>query len=110
MQLEFYWDAAGDPRAQCKGPGAMVAGFLESDLQGSIASAHEVLRAIDGVESGEIPEWERTGNAFTLALAPEAATLWNEMDEEVEPYRLSLADFRQIVADWVSFLDDGRGI
>lgn len=106
MQLEFYWDAAGDPRALCKGPGEMVAGFLESDLQGSIASAHEVLRALDGVESGEVPEWERTGNAYTLALSPIGATLWNEMDEDAEPYALALTDLRQVVADWVSFLDE----
>lgn len=108
MQLEFYWDAAGDPRALCKGPGGMVAGFLESDLQGSVAAAHEVLRALDDVESGEVASWERTGNAYTLALTPDGATLWNEMDEEAEPYALSLAELRQVVADWLSFLDDGR--
>ena len=106
MQLQFYWDATGDPRARCEGPGEMVAGFLESDLQGSIASAHEVLRALDSVESGEIQEWERTGNAYTLALSSAGATLWNEMDEDAEPYALSLADARQVVADWVSFLDE----
>lgn len=106
MQLQFYWDAAGDPRATCEGPGEVVAGFLESDLQGSIASAHEVLRALDSVESGDIPEWERTGNAYTLELNPEGATFWNEMNEDAEPYTLSLAQTRQVVADWVSFLDD----
>lgn len=109
MDLEFYRDAAGDPRAQCKGPGAMMAGFLESDLQGSVASAQEVLRAIDGVKSGEIPDWERTGNAYTLALTPEGAILWNEMDIEVEPYKMSLADLRQTVAEWISFLEDAQG-
>ncbi len=109
MQLEFYRDANGDPRAHCQGPGAMMAGFLESDLQGSAASAHEVLRAIDDVESGKIPDWERTGNAYTLAVAPEGAILWNEMDVEIEPHKMSLADLRQTVADWVSFLEDDRG-
>ena len=106
MQLQFYWDSTGDPRARCEGPGEMVAGFLESDLQGSIASAHEVLRALDAVESGELTDWERTGNAYTLALSAEGATFWNEMDEEAEPYTLSLAQTRQVVADWVSFLDE----
>ena len=69
MQLEFYWDEAGDARARAphdardRAPGREVAGFLESDLQGSAAAAEEVLHAIDAVDSGRVPSWERTGNA-----------------------------------------------
>lgn len=105
MQLQFYRDDAGDPRVRCEGPGEAVAGFLESDLQGSVESAREVLRALDAVESGEIPDWDRTGNAYTLTLTPEEATFWNEMDEDAEPYALSLAEARRAVADWVAFLE-----
>lgn len=106
MQLQFYRDAAGDPRARCEGLGETVAGFLESDLQGSVESAHEVLRALDAVESGEIPDWDRTGNAYTLTLTPEGATFWNEMDEDAKPYALSLAETRRVMGDWVAFLEE----
>jgi uncharacterized protein YacL (UPF0231 family) len=113
MQLEFYWDAAGDARARCKGPGQAVAGFLESDLQDSTSAAHEILRALDEVESGRAPSWERTGNAHTLTLSPKGAAVHAENAENAEnakPYHLSLPALREVVADWVSFLDSGRGI
>jgi uncharacterized protein YacL (UPF0231 family) len=109
MQLEFYWDAAGDARARCKGPGQAVAGFLESDLQDSTSAAHEILRALDEVESGRAPSWERTGNAHTLTLSPKGASLQDENDDNAKPYHLSLPALREILADWVSFLDSGRG-
>jgi uncharacterized protein YacL (UPF0231 family) len=109
MQLEFYWDAAGDARARCKGPGQAVAGFLESDLQDSTSAAHEILRALDEVESGRAPSWERTGNAHTLTLSPKGASVQDENDDNAKPYHLSLPALREILADWVSFLDSGRG-
>lgn len=108
MQLQFYSDASGAPRALCEGPGRVVAGFLESDLQDSLAAAHEVLRAVDEVASGRAASWERTGNAYTLTLSPDGAILQDEITEEVEPYALSLSELRDVVADWISFLEDGR--
>ena len=108
MQLQFYSDADGAPRALCAGPGRAVAGFLESDLQDSTAAAHEVLRGIDEVASGRAASWERTGNAYTLTLSPDGASLQDELDEEAEPFALSLADLRDAVAGWVSFLENGR--
>jgi uncharacterized protein YacL (UPF0231 family) len=108
MQLEFYRDAAGNPRARCEGPARGVAGFLESDLQDSPAAALEILEAIDEVESGGAPSWRRTGNAYTLTISPEAAVIEDEMNDEAEPYRLTLAEIRGIVEDWLSFLDNGR--
>jgi uncharacterized protein YacL (UPF0231 family) len=108
MRLEFYRDDAGDPRARGRGHGRAVAGFLESDLQDSTAAAHEVLRAIDDVESGRVPSWERTGNAHTLTLSPAGAAIRDEMDEDAKPSHLPLPEIRQAVADWVSFLEEGR--
>lgn len=108
MQLEFYWDADGTARTRCKGRGKAVAGFLESDLQGSTAAAQEVLRAVEEVESGRRDSWERTGNAYTLTLSPEGAEIQNEMAEDARPYHLSLSAFREVMADWASFIAEGR--
>jgi uncharacterized protein YacL (UPF0231 family) len=108
MKLEFYRDAEGEARARCKGRGRVVAGFLESDLQGSAAAAHEVLRAIDDVQSGRRDSWERTGNSHTLTLSPDGAEIQNEMEEDAKPYDLSLPALRQAVTDWAAFLAEGR--
>lgn len=111
MQLEFYWDEAGDARARAThagGAGREVAGFLDGDLQGSAASAREVLRAVDEVESGRVPSWERTGNAHTLTLSRAGAALRNEMEEDARPHHLTLPALRKAVGDWLSFLEEGR--
>jgi uncharacterized protein YacL (UPF0231 family) len=107
MQIQFYRDAAGDPRAQCDPPGRALADFLESDVQGSTATAREILRALDRVEAGDADFWEMTGNLHTLILSPEGASLQNEQNEETEPYEMSLSQLRQVLADWVSFLEEG---
>lgn len=108
MQSEFYWDKAGDPRARRKVLPGVVAGFLESDLQDSAAATQEVLNAIDEVEAGRLPSWERTGNAYTLTLSPEGTEIMDEMDDAGEPYPLSLSEIREVVSDWLSFLEEGR--
>ena len=105
MKIQFYRDAAGDARARGRGRGKRVAGFLESDLQDSPASAREVLQAIDDVEAGRADSWERTGNAHTLTLSPQGASLQDEMDEDAEPYVLTLSEIREAVEGWVSFLN-----
>lgn len=108
MKLEFYRDSAGDPRARCKGRGRVLAGFLESDLQDSPAASGELLSAIDRVESGREPSWERTGNAYTLTLSPKGAAVQDENAEDSKPYRLPLAALREAVTGWLSFLAEGR--
>jgi uncharacterized protein YacL (UPF0231 family) len=108
MKLELYRDSAGDPRARGKGHDRLLAGFLESDLQDSAAAAREILRAVDQVESGREPSWERTGNAYTLTLSPEGARIQDENAEDAKPHALALAELRQAVADWASFLEAGR--
>jgi uncharacterized protein YacL (UPF0231 family) len=107
MKLELYRDSAGDPRARGKGHDKRLAGWLESDLQGSPAAAREVLHAIDRVEAGREPSWERTGNAYTLTLSPEGATIQDENDEGAAPHALSLPELRKTVGDWLAFLESG---
>ncbi len=107
MKLEYYRDSAGDPRARGRGQGRLAAGFLESDLQDSPAAAREVLRALDDVESGREPSWERTGNAYTLTLSPEGVTIQDENAEDFKPHSLSLAALREAVSGWLSFLEGG---
>lgn len=109
MQLQFYWDSEGTPRAQCDPPGHTVASFLESDVQGSLEFAHEILRALDRIDAGTIDSWEVTGNAHTLTLKKDGVAIRSEVDEDAEPVLLAKSLFREVMADWVSFVDEGRG-
>jgi uncharacterized protein YacL (UPF0231 family) len=107
--MKLYRDASGDPRAHLekgteKGK-ALLARFLESDVQGSAALGRQILAALDQVASGHRKSWERTGNAYTLALAPGGATIEPAMDEDdAEPLHLPLAELRDAVERWVAFI------
>ncbi|HYX24868.1 MAG TPA: YacL family protein [Thermoanaerobaculia bacterium] len=107
MQLEFYRDGAGDPRARGKGRDEALASFLEGDLQGSGKQGRAILRAIDRIEAGRLDRWETTGNAYTLTLSPGGASLVNEIDETAQPVELPLALLKEAVAGWTAFVDEG---
>jgi len=108
MQVSGYWDEADNPRAHCAPPYEPLAGFLESDLQGSISLCRETLKAIDRVSRGEDAIWQETGNAYTLMLSAEEARIEAEFDAQAEPCRLSLAELREAVTQWLAFLEQGR--
>jgi hypothetical protein len=108
MRLEFYRDADGVPGARGQGHGRRLAAFLAGDLQDSPESAREVLRAIDSVETGRAPSWERTGNAHTLTLTPRGAEIQSEVEENAAPSHVPLSELREQVTDWLAFLEDKR--
>ena len=63
---------------------------------------------MDGVEvCTRLREWTQTGNAYTLILTPDGATLEPEADEGEEATLLPLADLREAVTRWVEFLAGG---
>lgn len=107
MDLEFYWDEAGDPRAGAKEDGAArLAAFLESDIQGSDVYAREVLEALERVAAGDLDGWETTGNAHTLGITRDGAILHAEYEDEEEPVHLALEDVRDALANWITFLEE----
>lgn len=108
MDLELYWDEAGDPRARSRKKNDLLASFLESDIQGSDTYAREILEAIDKVAAGDLDEWERTGNAHTLSLTRAWAEIQPEIDDEAPSRRLPLRDLREAVRRWLELLEDER--
>lgn len=112
MDLEFYWDDAGDPRARAGekadaagAAGTRLAAFLESDVQGSDVYAREILEGIERVASGDLDGWETTGNAHTLTVDRTGARLEAELDEDAEPCRLALEELRDALAGWLAWLE-----
>lgn len=100
MKLELYRDQDGCPRAR----GGLLARWLESDLQGSAAGTQRLLDLLDRIGAGEIERWEETGNAHTLELGPDGATIVPEWDEEALPQQVSLAELRDALNGWLALL------
>ena len=107
MRVHCYWDREDDPRAQCDPPYELLAGFLESDIQGSAVVGREILQAIDRVMAGEQETWQDTGNAYTLTLSAQEASIEAEAAREAASCQVSLADLREAVAQWLAFIESG---
>jgi hypothetical protein len=86
-------------------PGNLLDLFLESDVQGSVAVARELLDTLDRVETGALDRWEGTGNAHTLTITPEGAVIEPEFEPEPRELRLSLADLRAALSGWIRRLE-----
>lgn len=82
----------------------LLAQYLESDVQESPEVARRLLDLVEQVASGELEEWEGTGNAFTLTLAPEGATIQPEFGFDTEPRRYSLDELREALIGWLARL------
>ena len=79
----------------------LLAQYLESDVQDSPEVTLLLLELLDQIASGELESWEGTGNAYTLTLEPEGATIQPEFGEDTEPRRVSLDDLRDALEDWL---------
>jgi hypothetical protein len=55
--------------------GEVLAGFIDSDLQGSIISTDMVLDRINDVRAGKLPSWERNGNGYVLKILPDRVVI-----------------------------------
>ena len=108
MKVTGYFDQAGDPRAECTPAYDLLTGFLESDLQGSVSLCRKTLREIDRVASGDLEQWQDTGNAYTIIVSAQEARIEAELDDHAQPCRLPLADLREAVAQWLAFLERGQ--
>jgi uncharacterized protein YacL (UPF0231 family) len=109
VKIDLYRDEQGLPRARSEAPDDLLARFLESDVQGSVITAFDILGMLDRVESGETDRWEGTGNAYTLTLTPGGAWIQDEQDEladDTEALHLPLSDLREALNAWIGLLLD----
>lgn len=80
--------------------------YLQSDVQESPEVTLLLLELVDQVSAGDLENWEGTGNAFTLTLTPEGATIQPEFGSDTEPRRVSLDDLRDALEDWLAGLEE----
>ncbi|HXU46235.1 MAG TPA: hypothetical protein VN783_11970 [Thermoanaerobaculia bacterium] len=105
--VRVYRDADGDLRAEAGAGEGLLAAFLESDVQGSLAVGRELLEAIARVVAGDLPRFEWTGNAHTLTLTRKTARIRREVDPEAPALRRPLALFHAALEAWLQALSEG---
>ncbi|HWN41999.1 MAG TPA: hypothetical protein VNW71_07230 [Thermoanaerobaculia bacterium] len=84
--------------------GDLLAQYLVSDVQESPEVTQMLLDLVDQVATGDLESWEGTGNAFTLTLTPEGATIQPEFGSDTEPRHVSLDDLREALGGWLAVI------
>jgi len=104
--MKFYRNGNGDPCVEPGPSGEVIGRFLTEDVQDSPASCREIVTMIERISNGEITSWRRVGNAHILSLSKRDAVIESLFDPVGKPFHLSLGDFRNIVRNWLHFLDN----
>ena len=82
----------------------LIAAYLAIDIQKSPEWIKEVLQKVREVKSGQIPSWERIGNAYCLRLFPDYIEIEEDYAEEGgETARISIDDFEAAITAWQEF-------
>jgi len=103
--MKFYRDGAGNPRSESGAPTAIISRFLTEDVQDSLNTCRKILGIIERIVSGEIGSWRHVGNAHVLSLSVDGAIVESLFAPGEKPCRLLLVDFREILRNWLHFLE-----
>jgi hypothetical protein len=98
----------GRPRPGSGRHGEILASFLQSDVQGDLATAEELLDEIAAAERGEKSQPGGVGNAFSIAIASNGATIRNAVLEGATPERFTLSELRAALETWASAIERAR--
>lgn len=109
MDLKFYFDSNGDPRARCPARYDLLGQFLESDIQGSVDFCREILEKVVEITKGIIDYREVTFNAHTLVLFPRTACIEPLFGDASESLKIPIVQFKQVLEDWKTFLISQTG-
>ncbi len=74
--------------------------FLTLDIQNSPQWVQELLDKIEALETGEICEWRRSGNAYLVIFSPQTVTIENLLLETEPIETISLPEFKEAVLRW----------
>ena len=95
------------PRRGSGRHGAVLARFLQSDVQGDADAARGLLDAITAARRGEPPPPEALGNAFAIAIAADGATLRNVILAEA-PENYTLDELGAALETWITGIERAR--
>jgi hypothetical protein len=96
------------PRRRSGRHGAVLASFLQSDVQGDAEAARGLLATIAAARRGEPPPPEALGNAFAIAIAADGAVLRNVVLAEA-PESYPLDEVEAALETWMAAIERARG-
>jgi hypothetical protein len=85
--------------------GEILASFLQSDVQGDLATARALLGLIAAAERGEAPQPPEIGNAFALAIAADGASIRNAVVAGALPESYALNELRRALQAWIAAIE-----
>ena len=88
--------------------GEMLASFLQSDVQGDLATARALLAEIGAVERGEAPQPAAIGNAFSIAISPDGVTIANVVVAGSRPEQYGHDELRRALGTWIAAIERAR--
>ena len=88
--------------------GEILAGFLQSEVQGDLATAWAFLDEIAAVERGGKPLPGGVGNAFSIAIDAGGATIRNAVIAGAAPEHYSLGEMRAALEMWAAAIERAR--
>jgi hypothetical protein len=111
MNLTFGVLANGWPSAGFYPPTdvrRVVGGFLNADVGTCHATIQRCLDGIEQVRKGQVPQWQRTGDAFSIVIKPESCHL-RQYDPPPAPgflgeCQLSHEDLVDVLRAWQAHL------
>lgn len=98
---DFTWPGRihGDPAHD------LIIAYLTTDIQQSPKWTEELLQHIELVKSGQIPSWERTGNAYCLRIFPDCIEIEDDYTEdEKKLLNVTFHDFSMAIKAWQTFI------
>lgn len=97
--MKLYRDENNDPRAQVEGEFAILAAYLESDVQDDKEAGIELLQFL------ERKHGERIGHAYCVTFDDKYVTIF-ALEGEGKSQQISRNVFFQAVEAWILFVGD----
>ncbi len=88
--------------------GAVLASFLQSDVQGDLDGARALLAEIGAVERGEAPQPAAVGNAYAVAVSAEGVEIRNAVIEGSPAQHYRFDELRQALGTWIAAIERAR--
>jgi hypothetical protein len=105
MRVSFVLDRSGYPQARSGKPWVALGSMLESDLQGDLSIRHTLVDLRRALAAGS--HIEITGNAHTIAVEGNKATVVCDHDPSMPASRIATEDLIALVLAWQSFRAHG---